>query len=84
MYALYVHPKYFKFKQKYQQYSLLFQTIFPYLSTMLYKIYKKKKQKKIVIQKSDKGNSVVTVDKADYLDKLKNLLNGTCKYEKKI
>ena len=52
---------------------------------MLYKIYKKKKkQKKIVIQKSDKGNSVVTVDKADYLDKLKNLLNGTCKYEKKI
>ena len=44
----------------------------------------KKKKKKIVIQKSDKGNSVVTVDKADYLDKLKNLLNGTCKYEKKI
>ena len=60
MYALYVHPKYFKFKQKYQQYSLFFQTIFPYLSTMLYKIYKKKQKKnKLVIQKSDKGNSVV-------------------------
>ena len=33
--------------------------------------------KNIVIQKSDKGISVVTVDKADYLDKMENLLSKT-------
>ena len=32
------------------------------------------KNKNIVIQKSDKGNSVVIVDIADYLDKMENLL----------
>ena len=36
----------------------------------------------MVIQKSDTGNSVVTVDKTDYLDKMENLLNNTCKSEK--
>ena len=41
-----------------------------------------RKNKNIVIQKSDKGNSVVTVDKTDYLDKMDNLLNGTRKFEK--
>ena len=34
------------------------------------------KNKNIVIQKSDKDNSVVVVDKADYLDKIDNLLNN--------
>ena len=32
------------------------------------------KNKNIVIQKSDKGNSVVIIDIADYLDKMENLL----------
>ena len=41
-----------------------------------------RKNKNIVIQKSDKGNSVVVVDKADYLDKMENLLNDTQKLEK--
>ena len=41
-----------------------------------------RKNKDIVIQKSDKGNSVVIVDKADYLDKMENLLNDTHKFEK--
>ena len=35
------------------------------------------KNKKFVIQKSDKGISVVTVGKADYLDKMENLLSKT-------
>ena len=41
-----------------------------------------RKNKNIVIQKSDKGNSIVVVDKADYLDKMENLLNDTRKLEK--
>ena len=40
------------------------------------------KSKDIVMQKSDKGNSVVVDDKADYLDKMDNLLNDTRKFEK--
>ena len=36
MYALYGHPRYFKFKRKYQQYGLCFQTIFPFLMTMIH------------------------------------------------
>ena len=40
------------------------------------------KKRNIVIQKSDKGNSVVIVVKADYLDKIENLLNDTWKFEK--
>ena len=35
-YFLYGHPRNFKFKQKYKQYGLCFQTIFPFLMTMLY------------------------------------------------
>ena len=31
IYALYGHPRHFKFKQKYQQYGSCFQTIFPFL-----------------------------------------------------
>ena len=30
MYSLYNHPRYFKFKRKYQQHGLCFQTIFPF------------------------------------------------------
>ena len=41
-----------------------------------------RKNKNIVIQKSDKGNSVVIFDKADYLVKMGNLLNDTQKFEK--
>ena len=40
------------------------------------------KNKNIVIQKPDKGNSVVTFNKTDYLDKMENLLNDKCKFEK--
>ena len=40
------------------------------------------KNANIVIQKSDKDKSLVTVDKADYLDKMENLLNDTQNYEK--
>ena len=32
--SLYGHPRYFKFKQKYQQYGPCFQTIFPFLINM--------------------------------------------------
>ena len=35
------------------------------------------KNKNIVIQKSNKHNSVVTVNKANYLDKMGNLLDDT-------
>ena len=40
-----------------------------------------RKNKNIVIQKSDNSNSVVVVHKADYLDKMDNLLNDTRKFE---
>ena len=35
MYSLYDHPRYFKFQRKYQQHGPCFQTIFPFLMTML-------------------------------------------------
>ena len=35
-----------------------------------------------MIQKPDKGNSAVIVDKSDSLDKTENLLNDTRKFEK--
>ena len=41
-----------------------------------------RKNKNIVIQKSDKSNSFVVVDKADYLDKMGNLLKRTQKFKK--
>ena len=34
MYSIYGHPRYFKFKRKYQQYDPCFHTIFPFLMTM--------------------------------------------------
>ena len=39
------------------------------------------KNTNIVIQKSDKDKSAVIVDKADYLDKMENLLNETQLFE---
>ena len=44
MYALYDHPRYFNFKEKYQQYDLCFQTIFPFLMTILDLITRDKAQ----------------------------------------
>ena len=41
-----------------------------------------RKNKNIAIQKSDKGNSVVVVHKADYLDKMENRLNDRRKFGK--
>ena len=39
MYSLYCHPRYFKFKRKYQQYDPCFPTIFPFLMIMYLYIY---------------------------------------------
>ena len=41
-----------------------------------------RKNKNIVIQKYDHGNSVVIFYKADCLDKMKNILNDRQKFEK--
>ena len=41
-----------------------------------------RKNKNIVIQESNKGNSVVVVNQTDYLDKMENLLNDTRIFEK--
>ena len=38
MYSLYHHPRNFNFKQKYQQYGLCFQAIFPFFMTMVFLI----------------------------------------------
>ena len=40
------------------------------------------KNKDMVIQKSDKGNSVVIVDKDTYIKRMENLLRGQRKFEK--
>ena len=58
----------------------MYRNIFLKKSFLLYKVYVKIKILKI--QKSDKGNSAVVVDKADYLNKMENLLNDTRKFEK--
>ena len=36
----------------------------------------------MVIQKSNKDNSFVVVNKTDYLDEMENHLNDKCKFEK--
>ena len=41
-----------------------------------------RRSKNIIIQKPGKGNSVVIVDEADYLNETENLLNDTRKFEK--
>ena len=62
----------------------MYRNIFLKKSFLLYKILPnlRRKNKNIVIQKSDKGNSVVIVNKADYLDKMENPLNDVGKFEK--
>ena len=40
------------------------------------------KNKDIVIQKSDKGNSVVIVDKETYIKRMENLLSDQRKFER--
>ena len=49
-------------------------------SFLLYKI--KRKNKNIVIKKSDKGNPVVIVDKTKHLEKMGSLVNDVSKLEK--
>ena len=41
-----------------------------------------RKNKNIVIRKFDRGNSTVTVDETNYVDKMEDLLNETRKFEK--
>ena len=48
-----------------------------YCNIFLSAVQNLRKNKNMVIQKSDMGNSVVIVDKTDYLDKMENLLNDT-------
>ena len=43
-----------------------------------------RRNKDIVIKKSDKGNPVVIVDKTEYLDKMESLLNDMCINLKKL
>ena len=38
------------------------------------------KNKDLLIQKSDKGNSMVLIDKSDYLDKMCNILSDSKKF----
>ena len=40
------------------------------------------KNKGIIVQKADKGNTVVTLKKKDYVCKMKNILNDKSKFEK--
>ena len=58
---------------------------------VLNKIFQKKefealaslsKTKDIVIQKSEKGNSVVIIDKETYIKRMENLLNDQRKFER--
>ena len=40
------------------------------------------KKKDIIIQKADKGNTVVILNRKDYVCKMKNILNGSSKFHK--
>ena len=40
------------------------------------------KQKDIIIRKADKGNTVVNLDKKYYIEKTKELLSDTSKFER--
>ena len=40
------------------------------------------KNKDIIIQKADKGNTVVILNRKDYVCKMKNILNGSSKFHK--
>ena len=39
-------------------------------------------KKDLVIQKSDKGNSIVILNKSDYIDRVKDILSDTTKFQK--
>ena len=43
-------------------------------------LYKTSKNKDLITQKSDKGNSVVIVDKQDYIKKMNNILSDENKF----
>ena len=38
------------------------------------------KNKNLIIQKSDKGNSIAIIDKSDYLEKMRNILSDSSKF----
>ena len=38
------------------------------------------KNKNLIIQKSDKGNSIAIIDKCDYLEKMRNILSDSSKF----
>ena len=40
------------------------------------------KNKDLIIQKSDKGNSIVLINKSNYLEKMYNILSGSKKFVK--
>ena len=40
------------------------------------------KNKDLIIQKSDKGNSIVLINKSNYLEKMHNILSGSKKFVK--
>ena len=50
------------------------------LSKYFYKILLKSKD--IIIQKADKGNTVVILNRKDYVCKMKNILNDSSKFHK--
>ena len=45
-------------------------------------LYKTSKNKDLIIQKSDKGNSVVIVQRQDYLEKMNDILSDQKKFSK--
>ena len=59
----------------------MYHNIFLKKSFFVYKIYVKIK---ILLSINLMGNPVVVVDKADYFNKMENLLHDTQKFEKKI
>ena len=48
----------------------------------IFALKKLSKNKDLIIQKSDQGNSIVLIDKSDYLDKMYNILSGSKKFVK--
>ena len=38
------------------------------------------KNKNLIVQKSDKGNSIAIIDKSDYLEKMQNILSDSSKF----
>ena len=40
------------------------------------------KNKNLIIQKLDKGNSIAIIDKSDYLEKMRNILSDSSKFSR--